>query len=68
MDRKQYFVLHAPRQTGKTTAMRRLAQELRQRGVAACWATLEGSQGIEGFERAEPIWIQALQEAAAGLP
>ncbi len=28
-DRKQYFVLHAPRQTGKTTAMRALAEAAR---------------------------------------
>jgi hypothetical protein len=68
LDRQQYFVVHAPRQTGKTTAMRTLAQALRARGVAACWATLEGSQGIEDLERAEPIWIQALEEAAAALP
>ena len=40
-DRKQYFVLHAPRQTGKTTAMLTLAQELTQRGTYA--AVLVGS-------------------------
>ncbi len=34
LDRDPYFVFHAPRQTGKTTAMRTLAQELRARGVA----------------------------------
>ncbi len=67
-DRKQYFVLHAPRQTGKTTAMRTLAQELRARGVAACWVTLEGSQGVEDIERAEPIWLKALQEWSSDLP
>jgi ATPase subunit of ABC transporter with duplicated ATPase domains len=44
LDRQQYFVLHAPRQTGKTTAMRTLAQELRERGVAACWVTLEAAR------------------------
>jgi hypothetical protein len=68
LDREQYFVLHAPRQTGKTTAMRTLAQELRGRGIAACWATLEGCQGIEDLERAEPLWMQALVEAGAALP
>ncbi len=34
LERQQYFVLHAPRQTGKTTAMRALAQTLRARGIA----------------------------------
>ncbi len=55
-------MLHAPRQTGNTTAMRTLAQELRARGVAACWASQERSQGVEDIERAEPIWLQALHE------
>lgn len=68
LDRQQYFVLHAPRQTGKTTGMRTLAQELRGRGVAACWVTLERCQGIEDIERAEPLWMQALREGAAELP
>ena len=68
LNRQQYFVLHAPRQTGKTTAMRTLAQELRARGVAACWASLERSQGVEDMERAEPMWLQALQEWSSDLP
>ena len=68
LDRQQYFGLHAPRQTGKTTAMRTLAQELRERGVAACWVTLEGCQGIEDIKRAEPVWLQAFVEASAELP
>ena len=37
-----WFVLHAPRQTGKTTVMRALAQELTASGnYAALWATCE---------------------------
>ena len=67
-DRKQYFVLHAPRQTGKTTAMRTLAGELRARGVAACWATLESSQGIDDTAVAEPLWLRALHRASRELP
>ena len=43
-DRQQYFVLHAPRQTGKTTAMRAVAARLRSEGLAACWATLLARQ------------------------
>ncbi len=68
LDREQYFVLHAPRQTGKTTAMRALAEGLRAKGVAACWATLETSQGIDETAIAEPIWLDALHTAAARLP
>ena len=40
-DRKQYFVIHAPRQTGKTTAMRALAEQLRATEAVACWVSLE---------------------------
>jgi hypothetical protein len=35
IDQENYFVIHAPRQTGKTTAMLTLAQELTQRGTYA---------------------------------
>ena len=35
IDQRNYFVIHAPRQTGKTTAMLTLAQELTQRGTYA---------------------------------
>ena len=40
-----WFVLHAPRQVGKTTAMRALAQELTASGnYAALWATCEAGE------------------------
>ena len=35
IDQRNYFVIHAPRQTGKTTAMLTLAQELTQQGTYA---------------------------------
>ena len=62
LDREQYFVLHAPRQTGKTTAMRTLAQALRERGVAGCWVTLERAQGIDDTAHSEPLWLRALHD------
>ncbi|MFM2245350.1 MAG: hypothetical protein RL071_1424 [Pseudomonadota bacterium] len=68
IDRQQYFVLHAPRQTGKTTAMRAVAEALRADGVAACWATVEVAQGVDDTASAEPLWIEALQEGATALP
>ena len=33
IDQEQYFVLHAPRQTGKTTSVRALAQSSDRRGT-----------------------------------
>ncbi len=67
-DDEDYFVLHAPRQTGKTTAMRALAEVLRAEGVAACWATLESARGMDDVERAEPNIIDALHDASRKLP
>ena len=48
LQQKLYFVVHAARQTGKTTAMRAFAQRMRAKGIAAVWATLETSQGVTG--------------------
>ncbi len=69
VDRKQYFVLHAPRQVGKTTAMRAFADELRADGLVAVHATLEASQGATEVAEAEPRWISAIhRDASAALP
>ncbi len=69
VDRQLYFVLHAARQTGKTTAMRAFAARLRERGFVAVWATLEASQGITAIAEAEPIWLLAIdREARFQLP
>jgi len=48
--------------------MRTFAASLRERGIAGCWATLERCQGIEDLERAEPLWLQALQQWGTDLP
>jgi hypothetical protein len=51
---KLYWVLHAPRQTGKTTFLQAWARELNAAGdVCACYVTLEACQGIT--ERAEAM-------------
>lgn len=63
-----YFVLHAARQTGKTTAMRAFAERLRGLGYVAVWATLEECQGMTAVEDAEPLWLTAIRDAAARLP
>jgi hypothetical protein len=64
IDEQLYFVLHAPRQTGKTTAMRAFAADLRAKGIAACWVTLEASQGVDDPAMAEPLWLQSLHKWA----
>ena len=66
VERQQYFVLHAARQTGKTTAMRAFAARLRGLGYLAIHTTFEECQGIESIEEAEPIWLTALDRAAEG--
>ena len=67
-DDEEYFVIHAPRQTGKTTAMRALAEALREKGQAACWVTLEASRRVEEVAAAEPLWLRALHRASRDLP
>jgi hypothetical protein len=68
VEREQYFVVHAPRQTGKTTAMRAFAERLRAAGYAAVWASLERSQGVEDTGSAEPLWIESIAHRAQVLP
>jgi hypothetical protein len=42
---KRYFLLHAPRQTGKTTTLLALMHHLNKEGVyRACYANIEGAQ------------------------
>ncbi len=47
IDRKKYFVLHAPRQTGKTTCLLALRDHLNREGKYLCvYANVEGAQGL----------------------
>ncbi|MEL6344923.1 MAG: ATP-binding protein [Myxococcota bacterium] len=64
IEQEQYFVLHAARQTGKSTAMIALAKLLRERGYAAVYASLEASQGFAAVEGAESLWLAALSRRA----
>ena len=41
---RQFFVVHAARQTGKTTAVRALAEQLRSEGQIAVHVSLETSR------------------------
>ena len=49
-----YFVIHAPRQTGKTTALKALVREINAKGdMVAIYCTLETIQKLVGsFETA----------------
>ncbi|MFI7135064.1 AAA family ATPase [Nonomuraea sp. NPDC050153] len=64
MDR--YFVLHAPRQTGKTTALRTLASELTAEGdVAALMFSCERAKSAgDDYAAAEEILLKSLRQAA----
>ena len=45
--KQQFFVVHAPRQCGKTTAFRALADEINAKGeMAAFYCSIENVQGI----------------------
>ncbi len=45
LDREKYFVLHAPRQTGKTTCLKSLVDRLNSQGrYRACYVNVESGQ------------------------
>lgn len=47
IDGHKYFLLHAPRQTGKTTCLRALVEELNRGGkYRAVYCNIEGAQAI----------------------
>ena len=66
-----YFVVHAPRQTGKTTALRALAHDLTASGTyAAVYLSCEAGEAAgDDFEAAEKIVVSTLRgDAEATLP
>ena len=53
--RRQYFVIHAPRQTGKTTAIKALVREINTKGdMVALYCTLETLQNAKDPDNAMP--------------
>ena len=53
VEREQYFVIHAPRQTGKTTAVQALVDEINAKGnMVAIYCTLETLQNAVDPEKA----------------
>jgi len=66
VDRGQYFVLHAPRQTGKTTSLAALARQLTAEGryMALQFSCEVAESAGDNFEQAERLVIEAMRAAA----
>jgi hypothetical protein len=68
---KLYWVLHAPRQTGKTTFLQSWAREINAGDEAvACYVSVEDCQGVTEREEAARTIYRAIHDYAglAGLP
>lgn len=68
---KLYWVLHAPRQTGKTTFLQSRMKRINEGGEAvACYVSIETCQGIENIEDAMTAASNAIRFYADvfGLP
>jgi len=62
--RKKYFLLHAPRQTGKTSCLLALMESLNREGhFQAIYANLEGAQAYR--ERLDPAMATIVTDIAA---
>ncbi len=62
---EKYFVLHAPRQTGKTSALLALAEVLNERGYHCVYVTVETARTArDDVPRAMRVVLAALAEAA----
>lgn len=68
--RKAYFVVHAPRQSGKTTTLRHIAAALlTEGGYAALLVSCEAARTAQEVERGISAVIRAIdQEARLSLP
>ena len=65
---KKYFVLHAPRQTGKTSVLLALAELLNERGYGCVYATVETARTArDDVQRAMRVVLAALANAASAL-
>ncbi len=64
IDMDRYFVLHAPRQTGKTTALRTLASELTAEGdIAALMFSCERAKAAgDDYAAAESLLLDSIRE------
>jgi hypothetical protein len=68
IDDKRYFVLHAPRQTGKTTSLLALMHHLNAKGqYRVLYANIEGAQAARGDMNAGVAIIGSVIAHAASL-
>ncbi|MDR1866249.1 MAG: ATP-binding protein, partial [Bacteroidales bacterium] len=64
IDHRQYFVIHAARQSGKTTFLLDLANRLNREGqYHALYCSLEVAQGITNPEKGIPAIISRIKSA-----
>ena len=64
-----YFVVHAPRQTGKTTALKALVREINEKGeMVAMYCSLETLQGATDVNDSMPKLRAMLLQGAAAIP
>jgi hypothetical protein len=64
---ERYFILHAPRQTGKTTCLLALMEHLNQKGdYRTVYANVEPAQALRGdVEKAVPVIVQRIAACIA---
>ncbi len=69
IDQKKYFVLHAPRQTGKTTCLLALRDHLNAEGKHFCvYANMEVAQGArENLQESIPLILREIAGKATQL-
>ncbi|MDR0815106.1 MAG: AAA-like domain-containing protein [Bacteroidales bacterium] len=64
ISQKQYFVIHAARQSGKTTFLLDLANRLNREGkYYALYCSLEGAQGVIDPEKGIPAIVKRIENA-----
>ncbi|MDR3094180.1 MAG: hypothetical protein LBU62_06015, partial [Bacteroidales bacterium] len=64
IDNEQYFVIHAPRQSGKTTFLLDLANRIHREGkYYALYCSLEVAQGIIDPEKGIPAIVRGIKSA-----
>ena len=71
IDEELYWVLHAPRQTGKTSFLMSWMRSLNESGqVVACYVSVEACQGIEDLSLSMPAICTSIRHYAAdfGVP
>jgi len=65
IEQRTYFVIHAARQTGKTTMLISLAQELAAGGqYHALYVSLEVAQGVDAYEQGIVLIAQTIARCA----